>query len=451
MKYTIAGYYGDDDNYSYQKSKDEQVIDLLLQNKKNQLTCGIHKALRELEKIGVFPTDTGLDLLILAAHVQAADTRLSREKTSQDNWTRELGMVIPVKEPALWQKTIPVLQQILNFLTGDVWNIAFRSRPKHVNSLKESVSESEYNRLSLFSGGLDSLIGSINTIDAEHKTLLVSHAGDTATKHAQSLLFQGLSKTYPHQKFDHFNLWLNITKKIFDNIGKENSTRGRSFLFFATGVFCGTGFNKPFTLDVPENGLIALNVPLDKLRLGALSTRTTHPFYIARWNDLLQTLGIPGQIENPFWSKTKGEMVKGCANQDLLHSLIPDALSCASPAKGRYVKMGHIKHCGYCLPCLIRRAAIEEGLGRGNDPTEYLKPDLTAHTLNTLKAEGQQIRSFQYAISRLKKDPSLANILIHKPGSLSDEPQNWTALADVYSRGLNEVSKLLTGVKTAAL
>ena len=64
------------------------------------------------------------------------------------------------------------------------------------------------------------------------------------------------------------------------------------------------------TLKVPENGLISVNVPLDPLRLGALSTRTTHPFYIARWNDVLTTLGVNVRIENPYWDKTKGEMVK---------------------------------------------------------------------------------------------------------------------------------------------
>ena len=57
---------------------------------------------------------------------------------------------------------------------------------------------------------------------------------------------------------------------------------GKSF-----DAFAATGLAPPFSLAVPENGLIALNVPLDPLRLGALSTRTTHPFYIARWNELL--------------------------------------------------------------------------------------------------------------------------------------------------------------------
>ena len=54
--------------------------------------------------------------------------------------------------------------------------------------------------------------------------------------------------------------------------------------------FASTGLARPLILRVPKNGLIALNVPLDQLRLGALSTRTTHPFYIARWNELVGIL-----------------------------------------------------------------------------------------------------------------------------------------------------------------
>jgi hypothetical protein len=84
---------------------------------------------------------------------------------------------------------------------------------------------------------------------------------------------------------------------LVEDVGSEDTTRGRSFLFFSLGVAAGTALGRDFVLKVPENGLIALNVPLDRLRLGALSTRTTHPFYMTRWNDLLQALGVGGKVE----------------------------------------------------------------------------------------------------------------------------------------------------------
>lgn len=121
-------------------------------------------------------------------------------------------------------------------------------------------------------------------------------------------------------------------------------------------------------------------------------------------------------------------------------------MSCSSPSKGRWLGLS-TQHCGYCLPCLIRRASIKTGIGTDN--TTYTIDDLTAYNLDTLEAEGKQVRSFQFAISRIKRNKSLAKMLIHKSGPLTDEPNNWSALEGVYVRGLNEVSKILDRVITS--
>src|SRR6266571_2037662 len=205
---------------------------------------------------------------------------------------------------------------------------------------------------------------------------------------------------------------MTFAKEFVKNVGEERSTRGRSFLFFAFGAFAGSGLGGEFTLRVAENGLIALNVPLDALRVGALSTRTTHPFYLARWNELLGLLGIAGQLDDPYWKKTKGEMVAECKNQKLLKAITPMSLSCSSPTKGRW-NGNPPGHCGYCMPCLIRRAAVQHAWGASKDPTNYER-DLQARKLNAGQAEGQHVRSFQLAIERLDGQPALASILIHK-------------------------------------
>jgi hypothetical protein len=239
---------------------------------------------------------------------------------------------------------------------------------------------------------------------------------------------------------------MNFPKGVVKGTKSEGTTRGRSFLFFALGVFASTGLDGSIPLSVPENGFIALNVPLDSLRLGALSTRTTHPFYMARWNQLLTLLGLPVRVENPHWNMTKGEMVAACANPTLLKGLVPDSLSCSSPTKSRWQGHGP-EHCGYCLPCLIRRAALDAAWGAGDDPTKYTVPDLGARALNTRQAEGRQIRSFQFAISRLRARPGLEKFLIHKPGPLWDESAHLDDLAGVYRRGMDEVGALLAGAR----
>lgn len=409
------------------------------------LDHGIGGALTELKAKNVYPSEIGLDLLVTAAHVYAADTRISRVTESEDAWTREIRVVVPVSDPAHWSTAAPVLERMLNFLTGDRWTMQFRSRPQNFIQIvpQPDLIVPPFTAVSLFSGGLDSIIGAIDQLEAGGVPLLVSHAGEPAVSKSQDDCFDLLKKHYTKSHFERLRTWMAFPKDLVRGVPSEDTTRGRSFLFFALGVFAGSGFRRDFLMYAPENGLIALNVPLDMLRLGALSTRTTHPFYIARWNELLGILDIPGRIENPYWNKSKGEMVAACRNPALLKAILPSTLSCASPTKGRW--QGHgVQHCGYCLPCLIRRASLA-GLG---DPTTYTVPNLRAQTWDPQTAKGEQIRSFQYALERLRARPGIEKLLVHKPGPLSDDPQAVPELAAVYKRGLQEVGALLQGVRT---
>jgi len=447
----LAGRFGPDDHTEIPTASDEQLTLLQRVAGENSLDHGIGGALTSLKKLGVFPSEIGIDLLVAAAHVHAADTRISRAEQSQDSWTREIRLVVPVSDPARWAGATLTLVKALNFLTGDRWTIGFRARSPRFATIAQEAPPAliapPFDSVSLFSGGLDSLIGAIDLLEVGSTPLLISHFGEGATSDAQGKLFTALKKHYDKSPFERLRVGMTFVDGLIEDVGSENSTRGRSFLFFALGVFAGTGLDKAFILRVPENGLIALNVPLDPLRLGSNSTRTTHPYYMARWNELLAELGINGSIENPYWDKTKGEMTLSCGNQALLTRLAPDSLSCSSPTKGRWQGLG-IEHCGYCLPCLIRRAALERAWGAGEDKTTYTVPDLRAKALDTRESTGKQVRSFQYAIERLRGQPQLANLLIHKPGSLADEVTHLDALADVYRRGLAEVARLIDGVET---
>jgi hypothetical protein len=409
------------------------------------LDNGIGSALTDLKATDVYPSEIALDLLVTAAHVYAADTRISRATESDDAWTREIRLVVPVSDVARWNAAVPLLARMLNFLTGDRWTIQFRPRPAKFRRLvpQPDLMTPPFTAISLFSGGLDSLIGAIDQLENGATPLLVSHAGEGAVSKSQDDCFELLKNHYTKSRFDRLRTWMVFPHEFVRNVPSEDTTRGRSFLFFALGVFAGSGLRQEFVLYSPENGLIALNVPLDTLRLGALSTRTTHPFYIARWNELLGVLGIPGRIENPYWDKTKGEMVTACRNRQLLNAIVPRTLSCASPTKGRW--QGHgTQHCGYCLPCLIRRASLA-AIG---DPTTYTVPNLRAQVWDPRTAVGEQIRSFQYAIDRLRTRPGIEKFLIHKPGPLTDNPLAVPDLASVYKRGLEEVGSLLSGVRT---
>jgi len=453
-RHLVYGRYGADDVVAIPTRDDELATQFTLLTRQNRLAHGVGAVLDDLLKVGVFPSAIGVDLLVFAAHVQAADTRVSRQSESQDSWTREIRLVVPVTDPETWIKATKTIKRALDFLTGDLWTIEFRSMPEKMPKILPTgtlpLQGIIFDEVSLFSGGLDSLIGAIDLLEKGKTPLLVSHAGESVTSTAQANCLKLLRNNYTTNQFAQLRLWMNLEGVNVKNSAHEMTMRARSFLFFATGVCASTGFGKPITLKVPENGLIALNVPLDPLRLGSHSTRTTHPFYIARWNELLKILGIPVNIENPYWDMTKGEMARDCSNKALLETIVPHSMSCSHPTEATRHHLPP-QHCGYCLPCIIRRAALTKGFGAGVDKTTYMLDDLAARTLDSTRAEGVQIRSFQYAIHRLNMRPQLAINLIHLSGSLSDGTRKQQAsLADVYKRGLDEVDILLTGVRTQA-
>lgn len=308
------------------------------------------------------------------------------------------------------------------------------------------MSLDDYDEVALFSGGLDSLIGAIDLLTAGKRPMLVSHWWDAETSKAQQALLQKLQTRFPTNSPRSLRVRLGFDKHDVSTDETENTQRSRSFLFFALAAVTAVALRAPRAI-VPENGLIGLNVPLDPLRLGALSTRTTHPHYMANFNRLLAGLGLPVRLDNPYRHMTKGEMVKRCMDRLLLQALVPISMSCSSPAKARFRGLSP-RHCGTCVPCLIRRASLQAGFG-ANDPTLYLVPALSAQTLNTIKAEGEHVRSFQLLNAQLNANPSSAASLARIPGPLNDAPAEVDDYVDVLRRGIHEVDALLQNVRAA--
>ena len=59
---------------------------------------------------------------------------------------------------------------------------------------------------------------------------------------------------------------------------------------------------------------------------------------------------------------------------------------------------------------------------------------------------GIQLRSFQYAIDKIKKHKKYAWLYIHKPGPLPQDDEYLDELADTYLRGLLEVDTFIQDV-----
>lgn len=414
------------------------------------LRFGLGQVLSQLREIGLRPSETSVDLALLAAAITAADTRISRSADAQDAWTRRIDLHVPVQAPDQWIALAPLITNMLKFLTGDQWGVHFRPRPTGIGTLAAAPSVlplASPTSVCLFSGGLDSFIGAIDLLATGQAPMLVSHYGDNLTPGYQDHCAHVLRQHYPTTTLHRIEARVAFPANTVEVGSVEDTLRGRSFLFFALASLAADAVGGDMAVYVPENGLISLNVPLDPLRLGALSTRTTHPYYMARFGELLSGLGLQVRLENPYAFLTKGQMAMACADRPFLQREARHTMSCSSPGSRRYdpdPEQRSPKHCGRCVPCLIRRAAILEAWG--TDDTPYRIPDLRGQTLNTKKAEGEHVRSFQLMLSRLTRKPGRARFDIHRPGPLTDHPDKLDAYEAVYVAGMQEVGRLLEGV-----
>ena len=181
---------------------------------------------------------------------------------------------------------------------------------------------------------------------------------------------------------------------------------------------------------IPENGFISLNVPLTPLRIGSLSTRTTHPFFLRQLQTILDAAGFHVRLSNPYQFKTKGEMLVECLDQLLLSELAFQSTSC-----GRFSRFNY-EHCGRCVPCLVRRAAFLHW-GNGDD-TSYRYEDLSIPSSEY--RDFDDVRSAAIATLRVEQsgvDAWAGDALNHV--HLGDT----TPYADLAGRGISELREFL--------
>jgi hypothetical protein len=381
--------------------------------------------IKDILASGVAPNARSWDFLTLALAVNAADNVLERAQ-SPDGWTRQIELHVVLYEPEPYQALAKNIEQALRFLTGDFWKLTFADggypppRPKALVMFDADC-------VCLLSGGLDSLVGALNLTEAGHRPLLVSQTAK-GDKETQSLFATELGGKERHLQWNQ-----NIRPKVEDI---EGSTRGRSIGFFAFAAVAAdhlaavkTNLPRPVEVIVPENGLISLNVPLNPGRVGSLSTKTTHPVFMERLQKLWGALGIPAMLRLPYATKTKGEMMAECVVPDKLAQVATQATSC-----GRFVRNGY-KHCGRCVPCLVRRASfIRAGIA---DDTSYVYPMLRGAQLDN---DPNDIGAVAAAVLKVEQN----GVRVFTAGQLSfAEPNRRREFEAVVQRGLAELGVLL--------
>ena len=379
-----------------------------------------------------------LDLLFISFAVYAAD-RLNLRDDADDGWTRNFKLYIPVLEQELWMQNKSLMESLLNFLSGDSWILEFRGREeteeeKRVKKRweKKKDNATPYDKVCMFSGGLDSFIGAIDLLEQkghDEKILFVSHyGGGKGTTEYQKYLIDKFGGEYNNRE-DFYRFYASVVH------GRENSTRTRSFMFFAHAIALASTLGKEVVLTIPENGLISLNIPSTFSRIGTSSTRTTHPYYMKNLQKLLDNIGLQVKINNPYQFKTKGEMLQQCKNQEFMNANVALTMSCSHPDVGRHRGEKHSMHCGYCLPCIIRQAAVKKA-GIADNSRYYDSNCKLGNQANTC------LNSYRQGLKKF--DEKYAFMTIQQNGPITENIDDYTGL---YIRGMKELDDYIKGIR----
>ena len=392
------------------------------------------------------------DLVDLAAMVYVADELLLRND-AVDHWSRIFDAVIPVRSPAAWRRATPQLAEALHLLSGDTFQFEWvltKTVPKLRNH-RAQLPEG-FDTVCLFSGGADSLVGAFELLEAGRSVLLVGHQAEGITSSTQDRVFEFFKKRFGDRvSFVQARVGRSPRSSPEFNLGTkvEVTHRPRSFLFLALAVALASAVDVN-EIVIPENGLIAINPPLNISRVGTLSTRTAHPRFIAGFSALVARAGIfDGRIHNPFMYLSKTDVVRRAPRA--LRSMFRKTLSCSHLGRNRWVKFSGY-HCGYCVPCLHRRVALSAiGL---DDSQDYFRNvftrfgDLSAND----RADVTALASFATRVSRMSTAQRMATAVSHgvcDSGTLAavgpavEDP--YVAWSDMLSRWSDEFLQTARG------
>jgi 7-cyano-7-deazaguanine synthase in queuosine biosynthesis len=390
---------------------DDQPIgkELLLRPNKN-LINGSKEFLRQFSEI----SSLELDLLNVASAIFACD--LAFKRGERENIARQIDLNIPVINFAIFSAVREEIRFALLVLSHDAWNINFipangSPEPNRSWTMNNPAA------LLLFSGGLDSFSAAIDFGERLERVELVSHVtANPIVKGTQETLYSYLQEKFP----DKFNrISFHVTGRKSDGFAfpsdqdREESQRTRSFMFLTLAALTARRKGIRHVVYLAENGQMAIHLPLTAARISAFSTYTAHPEFLHKMQDILRkVLNFPLTIQNPYLYETKAEVIANLVKNH--QDIICKTISCWKASR----VMGNVNHCGICVPCLIRRIALESnGLVLPEYKIDLLRQDVSALDSNNegkrnLAELGEFIKVFEMAQSQAELEatyPELVN------------------------------------------
>ena len=322
------------------------------------------------------------DLLLLASSIFAADRATARGE--REDFQRNIELRVPVVNLARLMPLVPDIEEILRLLSQDGWTIVLRQGAGTAETRPAPRVAS--GTTLLFSGGLDSLAAAVEYGRGATTLELVSHrtrnSHTISTQNELAALLVGRGFNVSHRHFFVSSVPGGATDLDHD---AENTQRTRSFVFLVLGAIVARRTGNYDLVYLAENGQMAIHLPLTTARIGAFSTHTAHPDVLVAMERFLGTaLDVPLRLVNPYVLRTKREVV------EVVRQGLPEAMALASSCwRNAHLPAG-ATHCGACVPCYVRRIAIEHS---GPDATAYARDPWT-EDIGALPADDIGRRNF---------------------------------------------------------
>jgi hypothetical protein len=157
---------------------------------------------------------------------------------------------------------------------------------------------------------------------------------------------------------------------------------------------------------------------------------------------VLAALGLNIPLVTPYRFFTKGQMLLRCEAPDVLKEFVHMTNSCARPNDRNADPTRNQNHCGYCVPCIIRRAAMYAA--NLDDPSRY-RYDVHADRdlLLAMPERRKDLWAFEMALARAKHRATISDVL--RAGPLKASSEEVDQYVQVYRDGLDEASQFLRG------
>lgn len=272
--------------------------------------------------------------------------------------SRVLKPRIHVNDIDLWSSLCVKnsLESVLNFSTGDQWDIEFvKSDTQGIPvRLSMPMSENSFTSICLLSEGLDSIAGIWHQLeDNKSSYLAVTNIVQNERNHLLRNIIKhsDLPESF-RDRITSVKISLQRPRALRNLHGYEDKwNRGRGFVYLNNAAILAFLSNLS-EVEIYENGIESLNFPL-KRTSGIGNSKLMHPITLYRMSMFVCNLTKRKiDFKLPFLFNTKYEIIAKSKNM-LPESIIKSTISCIHFSARR-----KNPQCGHCSGCILRQQSL---------------------------------------------------------------------------------------------